>query len=376
MSTKSITWNDILDVTMKMPGIKVNRTEFLMNVFKPFGDVSEIQSKRPVDLFDSEIIEKAAKDVINGQTLKVTAISTAAGIPGGLALFGTVPADLAQYYFHVIVLAQKLGYIYGWSDLQEEDGSFSEGAKNVLTVFVGVMFGAQAANEALTALSKSFATQVAKRVSQMALTKTSLYPVIKQIGKWLGVKITKAVFSKGLSKIIPVIGGFLSGGITLATFRPMANKLRNELKTEMELASSKKFSSSYDDFEEAKVIISEEEFEELCIRICINAAKSDSRINKKERKFLSDMIKSSSLTTDKKRQLESIMKANTFEDINYNSYGLDNIFTSALIENVLLLINVDEAMNPAEESYLKQIAKAFGIADDSLEEMILSSRGV
>lgn len=371
-----ITWDGVLDTVMKTPGIKVDRKEFLSSVFKPFGDVSTIADNRPIDLFDEEIIEKVAKDVINGQTIKVTTISTIAGIPGGYAMIGTIPADLMQYYFHVLVLAQKLGYIYGWPDLLEEDGGMGEGARNVLTLFVGVMFGAQAANKALGELAKRLASQVAKRLPQQALTKTFLYPIVKQIAKWLGVKLTKDQFGKAVSKIVPFVGGILSGGITVATFRPMANRLRNELRNEMKLFKSKDSHFYFDDFEEVQTGLSEEDFEELNIRTCINIAKIDSAINDKEQEYLLDMINSSELPIEKKSQLENELKERTLEDINFSSYEINNIYASMLIENLLQMINVDDVMNPSEEIYLKKIAKDLDISNDDLEEMILSSRGV
>lgn len=376
MSENSITWDGILDVAMKTPGITVNRTEFLSSVFKSFGDVSTIADKRPIDLFDERIIEKVARDVINGQTLKVTTISTIAGIPGGWAMLGTIPADMMQYTFHVLVIAQKLGYIYGWPDLQDEDGNISEGARNVLTLFVGVMFGAQAANKALGEVAKRLAMEVAKRLPQKALTKTFIYPIVKQVAKWLGVKLTKDTFGKSVSKIIPFVGGIMSGGITLATFRPMANRLREELRKEMELFKSKDSHFYFDDYEEVQTNLSAEDFEELSIRVCINIAKIDSEINEKEEEYLSDMINSSELPIEKKNQLEGIMKEKTLEDINFSTYEINEIYAAMLIENLLQMINVDDTMNSSEEIYLKKIARGFGVSDDDLEEMILSSRGV
>ena len=32
----------------------------------------------------------------------------------------TIPADLAQDFWHAIVLSQKLAYLYGWPDLLED----------------------------------------------------------------------------------------------------------------------------------------------------------------------------------------------------------------------------------------------------------------
>ena len=37
--------------------------------------------------------------------------------------------------------------------------------------------------------------------------------------------MTKTTFAKGVSKVVPLIGGVVSGGITFATMPPMGNKL-------------------------------------------------------------------------------------------------------------------------------------------------------
>ena len=235
MSDKIISWDSVMDATMKFPGITVDRKEYLTEAFSRYGDINDIGNKRPIDLFSKEVIEKVARDAINGQTMKVTAISSAMGLPGGLAMIGTIPGDLAQFYFHVIVLAQKLGYIYGWPDLLDEGGKWSEGSKNIMTIFIGVMMGAQAAEKVIGEIAKRVAEQVAKRLPQKALTKTIWYPIIKQVAKWLGIQITKQSVGKTAAKVVPILGGFISGGITLATFRPMANRLRNELRNEMDL---------------------------------------------------------------------------------------------------------------------------------------------
>ena len=39
--------------------------------------------------------------------------------------------------------------------------------------------------------------------------------MIKQIGKALSIKVTKATVAQGISKAIPVIGGVISGGLNL-----------------------------------------------------------------------------------------------------------------------------------------------------------------
>ena len=54
---------------------------------------------------------------------------------------GTIPADMAQFYWHALVMAQKLAYLYGWSDLLEE-GQVDEQTEFQLTLLIGAMLGA------------------------------------------------------------------------------------------------------------------------------------------------------------------------------------------------------------------------------------------
>lgn len=187
----------------------------------------------PVEVISKDRIDALANACINNHTAKVTAISAAAGIPGGLAMAATIPGDMAQYYWHTFVLAQKLAYLYGIPDLRDEEGNLSETSQDMLTLFVGVMMGAAAANNVIKNLSKAFAEQVVKRLPRQALTKTVYYPIIKQVAKWIGINLTKSSFAKGLGKAIPILGGAISGALTFASFRPSAKRLQKKLREQM-----------------------------------------------------------------------------------------------------------------------------------------------
>lgn len=233
-----ISWDSVMSTSLSMPLVKVDRTEFLTAEFSVYGNSEKLIDKRPIDIYNDAIIEKAAKGTINSHLMKVTTISAVAGIPGGLTIVASIPADIAQYYWHVLVLAQKLGYIYGWPDLLDDNKQINETTKHVLTLFVGIMLGAQAANKLVSEIAKRLSKEVAKRLPQKALTKTAYYPIIKQTARWIGVKITKDSFARNTSKIIPLLGGIVSGTITAVTFKPMASKLHKELREQMKLHNS------------------------------------------------------------------------------------------------------------------------------------------
>ena len=98
--------------------------------------------------------------------------------------------------------------------------------KNQLLLYCGVMFGVSGAVSGVRILSTQIAKTTLKKLPQKALTKTFWYPIIKQIGKAIGVKVTKSTVAKGVSKAIPVIGGVISGGLNFASMMPMANRLQ------------------------------------------------------------------------------------------------------------------------------------------------------
>lgn len=53
--------------------------------------------------------------------------------------------------------------------------------------------------------------------------------MVKKIASWLGIKLTKDGVGKAAGKIVPILGGIVSGGLTYVTFKPMAKRLKNEL---------------------------------------------------------------------------------------------------------------------------------------------------
>ena len=54
---------------------------------------------------------------------------------------------------------------------------------------------------------------------------------MKKVLRFVGINVTKQTFAKGVSKVVPVVGGFVSGGITYASFKPGAEQLRRYLRS-------------------------------------------------------------------------------------------------------------------------------------------------
>ncbi|MGW2641557.1 hypothetical protein [Streptomyces sp. NPDC001348] len=224
----------------RLPGVRIDREAYLRRALARYCSEDEIRiaieetpaaASIPVDLLD-----KAANDSIRYETTKASALSAAAGLPGFMALPATVPADMAQYFGHMLRIAQKLAYLYSWPDLFSDGGDdVDDATKAVLTLFFGVMFGAQSANAAVGKVAGIMAEQVAKKLPQKALTQGVVYPIVKKVAAYIGADMTKQTFAKSVSKAIPVVGAAVSGGLTFATYRPMAKRLKKHL-SDSELA--------------------------------------------------------------------------------------------------------------------------------------------
>lgn len=227
-------FTQVLDVAAKVPGVRINRAAYLRAALKRHCSEEQIQravAESPAAAgIPFEVITAVANDSIKYETTKVTALSAAAGIPGGFAMIGTVPADIVQYFGHVLRMAQKLAYIYSWPDLFSDKGDeLDDATEGILTLFVGVMFGVQLAQAGVAKVSTMIAGQVLKKLPQQALTKGAIYPVVKKVAAYLGIRMTKQLFAGGVAKIVPVVGAVLSGGLTLGTFLPMSKRLQRHL---------------------------------------------------------------------------------------------------------------------------------------------------
>lgn len=223
---------NIVTTALQIPGIKVNRNQLIADYFKNQKDVSveEVLTKGPIEAGCSrETLSKIADRIIFDRTAMSSVASFVAGIPGGLAMAATIPADMLQFFGMTIRLAQELTYVYGAPDLWSDGSLDDERVKGQLILYCGVMFGVSSAVASVRFISSQMAKQILRKLPQKALTKTIWYPIVKKIGTAIGLKVTKDTVAKGLSKVVPFIGGVISGGLNFATMMPMGKRLAETL---------------------------------------------------------------------------------------------------------------------------------------------------
>jgi hypothetical protein len=216
---------------LKLPGARVDRRAFLEREFSKHCNIETMKRIKEFGTGKAEIEElimnKVASKVICEQSVSATTLSFVSGLPGGLAMLGTIPVDLIQYYYNLVVTAQKIAYIYGWPELEREE---SDSLSSMLTVFIGIMTGTITADREMISLSKELEKDVARKLSCVVLAKAGILILAKRAAGILGVKLFWQGYTGLAAKAVPLVGGFVSGGITLMTFLPMANTLKNELR--------------------------------------------------------------------------------------------------------------------------------------------------
>lgn len=215
--------------------VKINRGTFLRTEipkYCPDVDAQFAVETTPAEAgVPSAVLDRIAQDAIEFEVKKCAGLSFLAGIPGGLALVGTVPADLAQYFGHVMRVEQKLAYVYGWQSFLDDDDEVDDRTIMELVVLMGVMMEVGGVASTLTKFAATTAQQaVAKTIERQALTKTFFYPVMKKVLRFIGISLTKQTFAKTAAKLVPVIGGAVSGGLTYFSFKPGAEKLKAYLR--------------------------------------------------------------------------------------------------------------------------------------------------
>jgi len=222
---------------LKTPGIKITRSEFLKKEFlKNYSEdviAKAIETTPAKAGITVEEINPIADNVIAFERNCVTSLSTALSSPSGIAMAATLPAEIIQYYGYLLRAAQKLMYLYGFPeiDIKEKEQTFDSETLNILILCLGVMSGVTGANVAIRAMAKGFGKGLSKKIMSTALTKGTLYPLMKKIANMFSVDLSKKMLSTASKNIMPpIVSGIIGGGITYVSFKPCCDKLKESLQ--------------------------------------------------------------------------------------------------------------------------------------------------
>ena len=201
----------------------------------------------------------------------------------------------------------------------------------------------------------------------------------------LGYKLTKDSFAKGVGKLIPVLGGVLSGGLTYATFRPGAKRLQKTLQGEMEyfyqsmgMNGTENFNqetmegSDYTSYEEVNEMEEENtlSIEEMRIVCLIDVAYIDNDITSKERQYINKKIEDANLSDDEKFELVKFLKEGKVPSFKFDAFKNDNKEGIRMLKDVIEMLKLDNRFTLGEKLYVKKIGKEMGFTLEELKEFM------
>ncbi|MBQ9356152.1 MAG: hypothetical protein IJT98_02520 [Prevotella sp.] len=379
-------WNRVLSAVLELPGVKVDREAFLRKELKPYCSLSKldmIESVRPYTIVNDRVIDHVAKGCIRRHTALATTASTIAGLPGGLAMAATIPGDILQYYYHVVVLSQKLAYLYGFPDFCDEDDNLSETASDLLTIFMGSMMGVRVADQGISEIARGMAQQAVGRLPRIAITKAVVYPVASRIARIAGAKLTKEGFAKGIGKFVPIAGGLFSGSLTFFTFRAGAHRLQKRLKAQKNHFTNGDITAlAYQNIKRsfAKAEVNHkhpENCQREVIKAMINMANINGHVSPEKYAVIEKKVANSMLGDDEK--LELLANVGTEEshetEFSYNvDYDLIGSDSDLALEAICAMGSVakagDKPLSMAEKMYLTMTAKTIGIDSQKLDSLL------
>ena len=215
----------------RLKGVRINRDDFLSAELhkRGFSDArvqAAILETPAGSGIPMETLDDISVSSIRFETNKSTFLSFAAGVPGGLAMIGTIPADLTQYFVHAFRIMQKIAFTYGWKSFFDDADEVDDETLWKFTMLLGVMMGVGQAGRGLASFASSVAAPAVKKtIERQALTKTAWYLPLRKTLRVVGVKVTKETFAKSASKAVPLLGGVLSGALTYSTLRVQSLRL-------------------------------------------------------------------------------------------------------------------------------------------------------
>lgn len=178
---------------------------------EPAEKLAEDYMKKYYD--EDECVEKlirtqCAKDTINGFIT---------GLGGLITLPIALPADMVTSWVVQARMSAAIAYVYGYNINDDQ----------VKTFVMGTLLGG-ALKDALQDAGIKVGQSLAK-----ALIKKIPGKVLQEINKKLGIKLLTKSGSKGiikLTKMVPVVGGFIGAGFNLASCRIVGNRAKEIFK--------------------------------------------------------------------------------------------------------------------------------------------------
>ena len=221
----------LLETAYKLPGYKINPFE----IWAKIGKLSGVTIKHPRDTYrvDEFILDIVAHDFIASERNRLTLTGFVSGLPGGLVSIIGTNFDVEEYVRTLYRLAQALGYIYGILPnpiVDEFSFKYDNFIVSEILKIMALGLGVGGVSTFCVKGAKKLAEKEAKDILRKRVSEKVITKLAKEIAKHLGIRLTKATISKTILRIVPVLGGVVSGTLNYFSVEEIGKSLKVNIK--------------------------------------------------------------------------------------------------------------------------------------------------
>lgn len=236
MSLSSKAWDRFLDLALGANMAQINRVEWLTDALYPFLSITELEqlaTEPPHSFLSVKELNHIANQEIRRHTELLAMGSAGSSLTGCIATWVGIPTELAQYSVNLVLLIQKLAYLYGWDDFYSY-GAVTAETKARITFMMGSMLGIREADALLRNACRSYQGQVSITPMPYAGDRSPIDKVIAEISKRLLVLSAKGGVTAWIGRKAPLIGVTLGASTSYLLVKPSLVRLKVLLRDLMQ----------------------------------------------------------------------------------------------------------------------------------------------
>lgn len=236
MSLSSKAWDRILNILLRSDMTRVNRVEWLTDVLYPFLSITELEqlaTEPPHRFLSVKVLNHIANQEIRRHTELLAIGSAGSSLTGCVGTWVGIPTELAQYSVNILLLIQKLAYLYGWDDFFTY-GSVTTETRARFTFLMGSMLGIREADELLRSACTLYQGQVSITPMRYLGKESPIDKVIAEISKRLLILSAKGGITAWIGRKAPLIGVTLGATSSYLLVKPSLVRLKVLLRDLMQ----------------------------------------------------------------------------------------------------------------------------------------------
>lgn len=228
MSLSTKAWDRLLDLTLRTDIARVNRVEWLTDTLYPFLSISELEqlaTEPPHRFLSVKVLNHIANQEISRHTELLAMGSAGSSLTGCLSTWVGIPTELAHYSVNLVLLIQKLAYIYGWDDFLTF-GSVTTETRARITFLMGSMLGIREADELLRNACVLHGRQVSVTPMPYTGQRSPIDHILAKISQRLLLLSAKGGATAWIARKAPLIGATLGATSSYLLIKPSLVRLK------------------------------------------------------------------------------------------------------------------------------------------------------